>query len=253
MLMYQPDRMADWDGWRSEKGIESSSMEAPSVISPYDNDLAKAAERCFDRDTGKPIPANMLKSYRSALSQYHLRPESKFLNADYLDSGLVRRRHVKVSGIVYIGKEANRWEEQSHLGIDPEAEIAYGTAPADYIGDLARIRRAVDDHGMSSFARVAGISRQHMDAVLCGHAIPSNKMMARLRLAATKLDVMSVADASEARALFGQIRTIGVRRFAALAGIDAGHLTRLTGGERRLTAPMLEKLRSAVAARREDY
>jgi len=33
-----------------------------------------------------------------------------------LDSGPTRRRHVQATQINYIGKEANRWEEQFFLG-----------------------------------------------------------------------------------------------------------------------------------------
>jgi hypothetical protein len=55
-----------------------------------------------------------------------LRPEAKFEKGDYLDSGPTRRRHVQVAQINYIGKEANRWEEQFFLAAtlaDDQASI----------------------------------------------------------------------------------------------------------------------------------
>ena len=222
---------------------EAADSEPPCVIAAYDADLSKAAEDCFDRDSGNPVPAGMLRSYLQALAQHHLRPEAKFLRANFLDSGLVERRHVKVGGVEYIGKEANRWEEQSHLGIDPEAEVAYGIAPADRQSELARLKSAAEAYGLSVLARTAGVSRQHLDAVLSGHASPSARMIARLKAAATKLDLTKDADAEEARALFERIKAIGVRRCAALAGIDAGHLARLISDKRELTGLMRQKLK----------
>jgi hypothetical protein len=70
-----------------------------------------------------------LKTYAQALAQYHLRPEAKFENGDYLDSGPTCRRHVQATQINYIGKEANRWEEQFFLGMDEGAAIEYGADP----------------------------------------------------------------------------------------------------------------------------
>jgi len=39
------------------------------------------------------------------------------------------RRHVHIAGVRYIGKEANRWEEQFYLGYDPETQIEYDGGP----------------------------------------------------------------------------------------------------------------------------
>jgi hypothetical protein len=248
MLMYQTDPLADWDRWRTENGLdhENASPEPPCVIAPYDSHVGKAAKRCFDRDTGKPVPAHMLRSYRQSLAQYHLRPEAKFLNADYLDSGLVLRRHVKVAAVVYIGKEANRLEEQSYLGIDPEAEIEYGAGPEDRRPALTEINRAINRHGPSALAKAAGVSRQHLNAILSGDATPSDLMLSRLRRAVMLLDLAADADAREVGMLFARIRALGVRKSAALAGIDAGNLTRLLSGERKLTKQTLEKLKHGL-------
>jgi len=58
-----------------------------------------------------------------------LRPEAKFENGDYCDRGPTRRRHVQATQINYIGKEANRWEEQFFLSMDEDAVIEYGVDP----------------------------------------------------------------------------------------------------------------------------
>jgi hypothetical protein len=53
------------------------------------------------------VGASELLTYAEALAQYHLRPESKFLNGDFSDRGRTERRHVIATQIVHIGKEAN--------------------------------------------------------------------------------------------------------------------------------------------------
>jgi hypothetical protein len=40
---------------------------------------------------------DQLKTYANALSDYHLHPEAKFLNGDYLDRGPTARRHIQLS------------------------------------------------------------------------------------------------------------------------------------------------------------
>ena len=94
-------------------------------IAPYNRNPVEAAKTCFDRETAQPISPEQLKTYAQALSSYHLRPESKFENADFYDRGPTRRRHVRTLRVEYIGKESNRWEEQYYLGLDEGADIAY--------------------------------------------------------------------------------------------------------------------------------
>ena len=42
------------------------------------------------------------------LAQYHLSPEDKFENGQFLDRGRTERRHVVATGFAWIGKEANQ-------------------------------------------------------------------------------------------------------------------------------------------------
>jgi hypothetical protein len=122
------------------------SEDLPRPVSAYDRDLDKAAEGCFDRETDKPVPQDRLKSNRDALAQYHLHPESKFHNGDYTDRGFTRRRQVRAMVPEYIGKEANRWEEQYHLGLDSEAQTDYGLSPEGRERVLEAARRVADTH-----------------------------------------------------------------------------------------------------------
>jgi hypothetical protein len=110
-------------------------------IAPYNSEIMQAAQKCFDRETGKPIFPERLKTYREALAQYHLSPESKFLNGDYLDQGPTIRRHVEATAIHHIGKEANHWEEQFYLGFNEEELIEYGVAPEELRKVIEALRK----------------------------------------------------------------------------------------------------------------
>ncbi len=122
----------------------------PRPVSPYDSDLGKAQEGCFDRETGEPVPPEQLKSYQEALAQYHLHPEAKFHNGDYLDCGVTQRRHIRAMVTEYIGKEANRWEEQLHLGLDLDAQTEYGLPPEERERALGAARGVADTHAPAS-------------------------------------------------------------------------------------------------------
>jgi hypothetical protein len=109
---------ADPLGDHSEEVLDLGDARARSKrrsvkpVAPFDRSLAKAVANCFDRETGRHVPKSMLKTYRQSISAYHLHPESKFHNGDYLDRGTTRRRHVYAANVRNIGKEANEWEAQ---------------------------------------------------------------------------------------------------------------------------------------------
>jgi hypothetical protein len=152
-------------------------------IAPFDRNTRKALERAFDRVTGAPIRIGQLKSYRQELAQYHLHPESKFLNADYIDRGLTRRRHVHVQAIRYIGKEANHWEPQFYLGYDEEEQIDYGLAPEGSWQLLRTLRSEIKAAGgQRRLARESGVSRQTISRLMSGKKIRSG-IVAKIRRA----------------------------------------------------------------------
>jgi hypothetical protein len=143
-------------------------------IAPYNTDINRAAQDCFDRETGKPISKKSLKTYREALAQYHLSPESKFLNGDYLDQGPTIRRHVEATAIHHIGKEANRWEEQFYLGYDEDEQIEYGVAPEDSKRFLSNLRAHIEATGQRNIARESGVSRRTLSRLMQGESVRKN-------------------------------------------------------------------------------
>jgi hypothetical protein len=73
-------------------------LQTARPVAAYDKDIAKAARYAFDRETGKPVPAHTLMTYKEALAQYHLRSEAKFLNAEFADRDRRRLENIGSGG-----------------------------------------------------------------------------------------------------------------------------------------------------------
>lgn len=265
LLAFQGKGMADWQDFdlgpigaagagparTASRSGPRSRLHVPRAVAPFDRDLRAAAARAFDRETGAPVPPNRLKGYRRTLARYHLHPEAKFLGGDYAECGATRRRHAEVVAVHLIGKEANRWEEQFHLGADPTAQSEYGATPEGRERMLAAIREAAKMHGGQTLARETGLSRQHLTMILTERRHPADALLARLAVAAVALDTARRQRDDEAQsalvAVRDECRRLGLRRFARKAGIDDGHLARLLAGSRQPSPAMLAKLHGAMA------
>jgi hypothetical protein len=141
-------------------------------VAPYDADIVKATGRCFDRDSGIPVDAGALKSFKQVLAPYHLHPESKFLNGDYLDRGVTRRRYVYAAAVRNIGKEANEWEPQFYLGFDEDKQIDYGFAPKRSQKVLRALREEIKAFGgQRKLALESGIARQTVARLISGKRV----------------------------------------------------------------------------------
>ena len=150
--------LSDAEQWAKPKRGRPWKPSDVKPVSAFNKNIREAAKTAFDRETGKPVPASLLMTYAEALAQYHLRPESKFLNGDFCDRGRTERRHVITTQIVHIGKEANKWEEQHFLGEDEDAEVEYGVAESTVFLDAA-IRRLSDEIGERAASQKIGVSR----------------------------------------------------------------------------------------------
>ncbi len=155
----------------------------PKPVSAYDKDLTKAAAGCFDRQTGEAVPQEYLKTYEEALAQYHLHPEAKFHNGEFVDSGPTSRRHVLATAPEHIGKEANHWEEQFHLGLDVAAQTEYGPSPQGRDRSLEVLAQANNRFGQRTLAETAGVSLSEVSAVLLGKRDPRLATLAKLHKA----------------------------------------------------------------------
>jgi hypothetical protein len=135
------------DGSKSPRKTKQRPLRP---IAPYSRTSQEASARAFDRETGKPILADQLKTYASPNTICGRRRNS---------------RHVQAIQINYIGKEANRWEEQFFLGMDEDAAIEYGADPnaAALFDDLMVI---IGRFGKQELASRIGVSRNSLTKIL---------------------------------------------------------------------------------------
>jgi DNA-binding Xre family transcriptional regulator len=152
----------------SVRWLPAKTATLPKPVAPYDSDPAKAADKCFDRDTGIVIATSVLKTYKDALAQYHLRPEHKFLNGNHADRGITRRRHVRAVAVRYIGKESNRWEEQYYLGSDDGADIRYRLNLPEPKPLLVWVCARISEIGQRKVARETGVARRTIERLMKG-------------------------------------------------------------------------------------
>jgi transcriptional regulator with XRE-family HTH domain len=156
-------------------------------IAPYSRDIVQAAKHCFDRETGsRTINPSQLKNYLMALAQYHLSPESKFLNGEPYDRGPTQRRHIEVIAIDCIGKEANQWEQQSHLGISADARVHYGISPQSFGQLQAALKKCTGRLSQRDIAKRAGISRTTLSKIMRGKPVRSADQIIRIVLNAIR-------------------------------------------------------------------
>jgi hypothetical protein len=153
--------------WPPKRGRKPAPKKI-SPIAPFGQDFETSLCEAFDRETSDPIARDELKSYAEALADYHIRPESKFLNARAFDRGRTERRHIIASGIVHIGKEADQLEDRVIQDINDEAEVIYGADDSSEEHLRALLCEAVKVSSVNAVAAATGISRGHLTRVVRG-------------------------------------------------------------------------------------
>lgn len=197
----------------------------------YETDPAKAAASAFCRDSGEPIPSELLKSYAETLAQYPLHPESKFLNGNYVDTGTTQRRHVQISGVRHIGKESNDWETQAVLGFDPDVAPEYGMNAESIDAAVDSLRSLIAKTSTSKAANALGIKQQQLNRMLKG--ILSNLdrdylagCIARIKCANDKIDNKNAIIRAGNIELAQAVQNDGLRATAKRLGLDPSNLRR---------------------------
>lgn len=207
-------------------------------IAPFDKSLTLAVEHAFDRESGASVPVGGLQTFSGKLAQYHLQPESKFSNGDYIDRGTTRRRHIRVSGVELIGKEANRWEEQDHLGIFDDAEVTYGSVGDPNTSLSSLIRDLSESFKGRDLSYRLGWSRSRLSKIAKGAATRLSRstteraMRALARLAVEAKDTNSARERVRAE-LQNRIDRDGLAKTAAALQLDASNLLKIARGLRR--------------------
>lgn len=153
------------------EALRATKPKPVHPVAPFHPDPVQAVARAFDRQTGEPVSIEGLKTYADALKNYPYRQESKFLNGEALQRGTTRPRHVIASEIHYIGKEADRWEEEFLIGAGFDPMTRYGCNPDDDAGLFHAIREAAERHGQKPVADVTGLARGSIRRICAGHTV----------------------------------------------------------------------------------
>ena len=205
-------------------------VQETKPVAPFDKDKAKIAATAFDRETGEPVPAHALQTYREALAQYHLHPESKFLGGDYCDRGTTQRRHIRVSGIRHIGKEANAWEQQAMLGLNGELDPDYGLADESLVQIKGELAELADLLGSAGAAKALRIPPRRFRSILSGKAFPDDAtvrdLSAYLPVAMAQAEKLCEERRCELQRLTQIVQEFGLRGAARQLDVDPSNLRR---------------------------
>jgi hypothetical protein len=204
-------------------------------VAPFARTRAEAISQAFDRVTGARVSAEALQTYAEALAVYPFRPEAKFLNGRPFDAGFTEPRHVTVTSVFYIGKEADRWEEEYliGLGISPTTELGRSPAVAEDVAQA--IRDAVQLYGKKPVADATGISRGALAKMAAGETPNVRTTNARIQAGLRALKHAHSRVENQRNDRVRQLREAvevwgGVRKAALKLGMDPSNLSKLVRG-----------------------
>lgn len=199
-------------------------------IAPFSKDSGTIAATAFDRISGEMIPASDLQTYREAIAQYHLHPESKFLKGDFVDRGITLRRRIRASAIRYIGKEANEIDRQQVLGADSELDPDYGLSGDSVTQIRTVLAELVALVGKAGAARALRIPPGRLIAILSDRAAleaaAAGRLSTRLPVELAKARSAALAGEIELQRLRQLVKIFGLREAARQLGIDPSNLRR---------------------------
>jgi DNA-binding phage protein len=224
----------------------------PAVVAPYGDDPEKTVANCFDRHTGKQIPPEILATYLEAVAGYHRHSESKFANGEGDNVGITKRRHIQAIVVEYIGKEANRWEEQFYLGEIPEAQIVYGLSAEGKKQVLRVIDRAARKFGPGALATTAALSRQQLSEVLKRKANPRPRTLSALLHAVATLETERHERRTYEAALIErgciEVSQTSLSETAERLSADPSNLAKVLSAQRRPSDQLLQRMETLFRA-----
>lgn len=212
-------------------GKRTQLSRLPKPIAAFDRDPRRAAANAFDRETGKPVPVEALQTYHEALQAYHLHPEDKFENADYLDTGETRRRHVTPDTIRHIGKEANQLDRDASRRDDLETVIDYGLSPQAATDLREALNAFATQTSWRSAAKALDVPIDRLKTVaLTQCAVSSSEVSvlnAKLEKAIAQHEVHQREKVSKLESLAEAVRRNGLKPTARQEGMDPANLRKL--------------------------
>ena len=206
-------------------------------VAPFERDLKKSIAQAFDRETGRAVSASDLEPYTEALCDYPFRSEAKFLNGDTFDAGPTEHLYVHATEVRYIGKEADRWEEEYYLGLrSGELSIDYGGEPVTGEKAFNELRSAIAAFGKSKVAEATGISRATLAKIEHGiaatTALPLDRVLVSIReLNKRRLYRDQQKDVARAHLQALRQQYGGIRKAARAIGIDPSNFSKRLRGK----------------------
>jgi DNA-binding phage protein len=186
------------------------------------------------------------------MADYAWHPESKFENGDRNDTGITRRRHIEAVAVEYIGKEANRWEEQFYLGGMPESQIEYGPSAVGKRQLIRLIGRAEKKFGKAVLSEQARISRQQLAAVLAHDAEPRSQTVKALLRAITTLETEHserlAFDSSEIELARTEAARTGAAEVARRLNYDVSNFMKVLSGAKKPSADLVRRIVACLGA-----
>ncbi len=202
--------------------------------------------KAFDRITGKPVKRRHLMTYEEALADYFVHPESKFLNGREFNSGVTRRRHIKVdiTNIHYIGKETNDADEQLAFGYDEETLLDLEQEPEAIASTLEWIRHTDREFGRRPFSKASGVSARQLTNIVGGNVrLMRRRTVEKLRLGAAKLagdrETLRARKAEFVKWGNHERSRIGLTELARRLRRDPANLAKVLDGKRRPTEALV--------------
>jgi hypothetical protein len=161
---------------------------------------------------------------------FHLHPEYQFLGGKPYSRGPTHRRHIRVTSIRLIGKEANEWERQAILGFDDEAELEYGLADGDVTQIVRDVATVADGLGKVVAAKALKITLARLNTILADREIvdpgDAQALAEHLPSALQRYERNLNTQALERTAARELVAKLGWRGAARDLGVDAANLRR---------------------------
>jgi len=176
--LHQRKGRTDFTGF---EGLSGKPVTAIHPVAPFHTDLERAVSMAFDRVTGRPIDPSELQTYTDALFNYPNKQESKFRNAEAFQRGVTEPRHIIAGEIHYIGKEADRWEEDFLIGLGYEPMTKFGLSPYEASELYTRIRAAARIYGQKPVADATGLARGSIAKICDGSSVRTKVTHDRIR------------------------------------------------------------------------
>ena len=161
-------RTPDFTGPEARTGRKQKDIHP---VAPFHPDREQAIAQAFDRVTGEPISRDQLQTYAEMLFNYPHRQERKFQNGGPFQHGLTQPRHVIAEAPHYIGKEADRWEEDFLIGTGFDPTTQFGRNPDDHTDLFNAIREAARIHGQKPVSDATGLARGSIARICEGRSV----------------------------------------------------------------------------------